>query len=949
MTSPPAESEGLDAFTHLHAQVRSALSERGFTTPTEPQRRAIPPLASGRNALVIAPTGTGKTETAMLPVFSDICAMSEEEREGISALYITPLRALNRDMRDRLEWWGEKLGVAVDVRHGDTTRYQRTKQANDPPDVLVTTPETLQAMLTGEKLRRALSDVSHVVVDEVHELASSKRGAQLSVGLERLGLLSGRFQRIGLSATVGSPEEVGKFLTGDRDFTVVEVDVGNRVEFDVHWPENRDEDRLLAGELACDEEMATHVRFIRDLVREHESTLIFVNTRQTAEALGALFTKLDEPIGVHHGSLSREARVEVEDRFKAGEIDGLVCTSSMELGIDVGRVDHVVQYGSPREVARLLQRVGRAGHRQDLVSEGTVVVGHPDDALEALVIARRGREGEVEPAAIHHGSLDVVANQLVGLLMDVGEVRAPDAYELVTRAYPFRDLSEEQFKAVVRELSKNRLVWLDEDADRLEKSGGTWQYFYANLSMIPDEETYEVYDLSSRKQVGTLDERFVVNFAEPGASFIQRGEMWRIDDIDDDESRVNVSPIQDPTGEIPSWVGQEIPVPQAVAQEVGELRGVAGTQLERGADLDSVARDLCARYPADVETVKQALAPVSRHVEADHPLPTDDRLVVEASARQVVVNSTNGHQVNETLGRMLAALVGQRTGSSVGMEVDPYRIEFEVPAKTRASAFVSTLEETDPDHVEAICELALKNSDTLKFTLAQVAAKFGTLKRYQGRGRFGGDRLLAALSDTPVFDEAVREVFHRDLAVDATTAVLGRVDEGDIEIAVARERTPLGTGGQSSGRELLVPENADASVIDAVRERIQNDRVILFCLHCQEWRRKTKVRRVRDRPECPECGATRIAALNPWDEEAVKAVRAPDKDDEQERLTERAYRSASLVQAHGKQAVVAMAARGVGPHNAARIISKLREDEDDFYRDILEQERQYARTQSFWD
>jgi ATP-dependent Lhr-like helicase len=949
MTGSPAESEGLDAFTHLHARVRAALSERGFATPTEPQRRAIPPLASGRNALVIAPTGTGKTETAMLPVFSDVCAKAPEDREGISALYVTPLRALNRDMRDRLEWWGEELDVEVDVRHGDTTQYQRTKQANDPPDVLVTTPETLQAMLTGEKLRRALSDVSHVVVDEVHELASSKRGAQLAVGLERLRLLSQSFQRIGLSATVGSPDEVGRFLTGDRDFTVVEVDVGNRVAFDVHWPEPRDGDCLLAGELACDEEMATHVRFIRDTVRDHESTLIFVNTRQTAEALGALFTKLDEPIGVHHGSLSRDARVEVEDQFKAGDIDGLVCTSSMELGIDVGRVDHVVQYGSPREVARLLQRVGRAGHRQDLVSEGTVVVGHPDDALEALVIARRGREGEVEPAAIHHGSLDVVANQLVGLLMDVGEVRAPDAYELLTRAYPFRDLSEAQFKSVVRELSKNRLLWLDEEADRLEKSGGTWQYFYANLSMIPDEETYEVYDLSSRKQVGTLDERFVVNFAEPGASFIQRGEMWRIDDIDDDESRVNVSPIADPTGEIPSWVGQEIPVPQAVAREVGELRSVAGSQLARGADVDSVARDLCSRYPAEVETVRKALDPVVRHVETGHPLPTDSRLVVESSARQVVLNSTNGHQVNETLGRLLAALVGQRTGSSVGMEVDPYRIEFEVPAKTRASAFVSTLEETDPAHVETICELALKNSDTLKFTLAQVAAKFGTLKRYQGQGRFGGDRLLAALADTPVFDEAVREVFHRDLAVEATADLLGRLHDGDVALDVARERTPLGTGGQSSGRELLVPENADASVIDAVRERIQNDRVILFCLHCQEWRRKTKVRRVRDPPECPECGATRIAALNPWDEEAVKAVRAPEKDDEQERLTERAYRSASLVQAHGKKAVVAMAARGVGPHNAARIISKLREDEDDFYRDILEQERQYARTQSFWD
>ena len=949
MTHSPTESEGMDAFTHLHPQVREALSERGFSTPTVPQRRAIPPLASGRNALVIAPTGTGKTETAILPVLSDICGMDEEEREGISALYVTPLRALNRDMRDRLEWWGGQLEIEVDVRHGDTTQYQRTKQANDPPDVLVTTPETLQAMLTGKKLRGALSDVSHVVVDEVHELASSKRGAQLAVGLERLRLLSQAYQRIGLSATVGSPEEVGRFLTGDRDFTVVEVDVGNRVDFSVEWPLPTDDDRLLAGELACDEEMATHVRFVRDLVHEHESTLIFVNTRQTAEALGALFNKLDEPIGVHHGSLSRQARVEVEDAFKAGEIDGLVCTSSMELGIDVGRVDHVVQYGSPREVARLLQRVGRAGHRQELVSEGTVVVGHADDALEALAIARRGAAGEVEPASIHHGSLDVVANQIVGILMDVGEIRAPEAYDLLTHAYPFRDLSREQFKSVVRELSKNRLLWLDEEADRLEKSGGTWQYYYANLSMIPDEETYEVYDLSSRTQVGTLDERFVVNFAEPGASFIQRGEMWRIDEIDDEESRVNVSPIQDPTGEVPSWIGQEIPVPQAVAREVGELRRVAGDQLNQGADLASVARDLAHRYPTDVETAKRALAAVEKHVEAGHPLPTDDRLVVEGSARQVVLNSTNGHQVNETLGRLLAALVGQRTGSSVGMEVDPYRIEFEVPAKTHASSFVSTIEETDPAHVEALCELALKNSDALKFTLAQVAAKFGTLKRYQGQGRFGGDRLLAALEDTPVFDEAMREVFHRDLSVDATADLLDRVRGGDVALDVARERTPLGTGGRSSGRELLVPENADASVIDAVRERIRNDRVILFCLHCQEWRRKTKVRRVPDQPECPDCGATRVAALNPWDDDAVKAVRASDKDDEQERLTERAYRSASLVQAHGKQAVIAMAARGVGPHNAARIISKLREDEDDFYRDILEQERQYARTQSFWD
>ena len=948
-----AAPRGMDAFASLGDAVRTALSERGFETPTEPQRRAIPPIAAGRNALVIAPTGTGKTETAMLPVLDSIARADAADREGLSALYITPLRALNRDMRERLEWWGETLDIEIDVRHGDTTQYRRSKQADDPPDVLVTTPETLQAMLTGSKLRTALSDVRHVVVDEVHELASAKRGAQLTVALERLRALSGAFQRVGLSATVGSPEEVGKFLTGDRDVEVVEVDVGSAVEFEVVHPEITREDERLAGELATDDTIASHVRLVRDIVRDHESTLVFVNTRQTAEALGSRFKTLDEPIEVHHGSLSKDVRIDVEDRFKAGDLDALVCTSSMELGIDVGRVDHVVQYGSPREVARLLQRVGRAGHRRDEVSRGTLVTSSPDDTLEALAIARRAAAGEVEPARIHHASLDTVANQIVGVVMDEGEVSARRAYDLVTAAYPFADLGEETFREVVRELSKNRLLWLDEDRDQLEKSGGTWQYFYANLSMIPDEETYEVHDISSRGQIGTLDERFVVNFAEPGAAFVQRGEMWRINDIDDDEARVNVTPIEDPSGEVPSWTGSEIPVPAHVAREVGEIRAVAAEQFDRGADREAVARDLRDRYPTNTHTISAALDPVERQVETGHPIPTAERFVVEGRARTVVVNSTHGHRINETFGRLLAALVGQRTGSSVGMEVSPYRIELEVPSRASARDVVEVLETTRPEHVEPTLELALGNSDALKFTLAQVAAKFGALKRYQGRERFGADRLLAALEDTPVYDEAVREVFHVDLAADATASLLADLhdDADSTSLETARERTPVGTGGRSSGQELVVPDNADASVIETIKQRLHDDRVRLLCLHCTDWEHTTKVRRVRDQPECPECGATRVACLNPWDEETPAAVRANagGRDDEAERLVERAYRSASLVQSHGKQAVIALAGRGVGPQTAARIIGKLREDDRDFYRDILKQERQYARTQSFWD
>ncbi|WP_187127444.1 DEAD/DEAH box helicase [Halorubrum lipolyticum] len=971
-----AEPSGMDAFAHLGSELREALSEQGFSTPTEPQREAIPPLADGKNALVLAPTGTGKTETAMLPVFDAIVdardSPGDQPREGISALYITPLRALNRDMMDRLEWWGDRLGVEVAVRHGDTTQYERSKQADDPPDVLITTPESLQAILTGSKMRVALEDVAHVVVDEVHELAAAKRGAQLTVGLERLRRVAGPFQRIGLSATVGDPEEVGRFLVGsgkrdpsregDRAFEIVEVAAGTRTDVRVLDPDITDRDTTLAGELAVDETTASHVRTIREIVADHESTLIFVNTRQTAEALGSRFKAIaereadtgdiDDPteIEVHHGSLSKDVRIDVEDRFKSGEIDGLVCTSSMELGIDVGRVDHVVQYGSPREVARLLQRVGRAGHRRDLVSEGTVVTQGGDDTLEALAIARRADAELVEPADIHHGSLDTVANQIVGVVMDEGDVHAREAYETVTSAYPFCDLSEPQFQEIVRELDGNHLLWLDEGSDTLEKSGGTWQYFYANLSMIPDESTYEVYDMSSRRQIGTLDERFVVNFAGPGETFVQRGEMWRITEVDEEEERVNVTPIPDPTGEVPSWIGREIPVPKPVAEEVGRIRGEAAAALKAGSTPEAVAGDLAERYPADEGTIAAALKPVVDHVDAGHPVPTDRRVVIEGSARTVAVNAAFGHEVNETLARLLAALVGQRAGSSVGMDVDPYRIEFEVPHGVGPGTFREVLETTDPDSLTAYLELALKNSDALKFTLAQVAAKFGSVKRYrEGRGRFGGDRLLAALEGTPVYDEALREVFHADLAVAETATLLEGAQDGSIETEIARERTPLGTAGRSSGTEFLVPENADADVIETVRERIRNDRVILFCLHCADWHRTTKVRRVPDQPECPDCGSTRVAALNPWDDETVAAVRATEKDDEQERRTERAHRAASLVQTHGKRAVIALAARGVGPHNAARIINKLRDDEDEFYRDVLRQEREYARTQSFWD
>jgi ATP-dependent Lhr-like helicase len=937
---------GAAAFTTLGDEVRAALSERGFETPTQPQRRALPALAAGENVLVVAPTGSGKTETAMLPVFDSLVGT---DNHGIGALYITPLRALNRDMRERLEWWGQTLDLDIDVRHGDTTDYQRQKQADDPPDVLVTTPETLQAMFTGSKLRTALSDVKHVVVDEIHELAVSKRGAQLAIAMERLRALAGPCQRIGLSATVDEAGEIAALLTGDRDWSVAEVPVGTALDIDVRCPDVTDADERLAKELLTDGEVASHVRAIDEIVAENEATLIFVNTRQTAEALGSRLREYGTNVGIHHGSLARDSRVDVESRFKTGELDALLCTSSMELGIDVGHVDHVVQYNSPRQVARLLQRVGRAGHREGDTSAGTIVTSHPDDVLESLVIARRARRGAVEPATIHHSSLDTVANQIAGLVMERGEIRAMRAYELVTRAYPFQDLDTARFKEIVQELAENRIVWLEEEHDRLEKRQGTWEYFYRNLSMIPDETAYDVEDVASGDRVGTLDERFVVNFAAPGEVFVQRGEMWRITEIDEEEETVTVSPIEDPAGEVPSWTGQEIPVAREVAGDVGQLRRVAGAQLAAGGTPAGVARDCCGRYDVDPETVLAGIDQLVAQVEAGQQVPTDETVLVESGGESVVVNACLGHQTNETLGRLLSALLGQQAGATVGLEVDPYRIELDVPRGVGASNVVSILQETDPAHVGALIERSLGNADALKFKLAQVAATFGALKRWRGSNRFGRDRLLDALEGTPVYEEALRELRHEELAVESASEVLAAIQADELAVEVLGEHTPIGTGGRSAGQELLTPENADASVIQTVKDRIQNDRVILFCLHCQDWKRTTAVKRVPEQPQCPECESTRVAALNPWDEETVSAVRAGKKDDEQEKQTERAYRAASLVQSHGKQAVIALAARGVGPHNAARIINKLREDEQEFYRDILSREREYARTRSFWD
>ncbi|KAA0006421.1 MAG: DEAD/DEAH box helicase, partial [Thermoplasmata archaeon] len=461
----------------LDERIKNAMKKLGLHELTLPQQKAIPEILNGSHCLLIAPTGMGKTEAALLPVFHQF--LNSRASNGIKILYVTPLRALNRDMLQRTLQWGKELHIKIAVRHGDTPKQERQRQASKPPDMLITTPETLQILLAGKKLRKALKSVRWLIIDEIHELASNERGMQLAIALERLKEIAGNFQRIGLSATIGNAKEVAKFLGGAEEVKIINVFMEKAMRIDVEYAED----------------MEVAIEKIEKELKKHESTLIFVNTRDTAELLGAKLIERKNSIEVHHGSLSREARVEAEEKFKNGKIKGLICTSSLELGIDIGRADFIIQFNSPRQVARIIQRVGRSGHRIGKVAKGKIIVsGSIEEYGEACVIAERALENKIEDIKIRKNDLSVLANQIAAMANEYGEIEAKKIYGIVRRAYPYQNLPYDVFIRVIEELKKNGVIWIENELIKKRKKATF--YFIENISMIPDERSIDVIDVT---------------------------------------------------------------------------------------------------------------------------------------------------------------------------------------------------------------------------------------------------------------------------------------------------------------------------------------------------------------------------------------------------------------------------------------------------------------------
>jgi ATP-dependent Lhr-like helicase len=490
------------AFETLAPAVRGFLSETGITSPTPPQALAWPLVSRGEDVLVVAPTGSGKTEAALLPLLSRL--VSEGTGEGISLLYITPMRALNRDMFKRLKVWCGRLGLTVDIRHGDTTLSQRAKQSSHPPNVLVTTPETLQAVLPGRRMRENLSHLKAVVVDELHNLVESKRGVQLTVGLQRLRKVAPGFQLVALSATIGTPDVAAKFLFGDGKRTIVKAEAPKEFAYAIEYPVPDPASQSAAKETYSAPDLAARLSRMNSLIGSHTSTLIFVNSRTVAEMLGEKLARLMKDVGVHHGSLPREERERVEQSFKDGNLKALVCTSTLELGIDIGSVDLVVQYMSPRQVTSLVQRVGRSGHSLGKVSKGVLVTVSADDILESSASISSARMGKIEPTRPYANSLDVLAHQIAGYLMDFEVMDAAKMLQEVRKAASFAELSEDAFNRTAAYLGELRKIRFD--GKTLTRTRLTRDYYYENLSMIPDETRYLVIDVSTNQSIGILGE-----------------------------------------------------------------------------------------------------------------------------------------------------------------------------------------------------------------------------------------------------------------------------------------------------------------------------------------------------------------------------------------------------------------------------------------------------------
>lgn len=943
-----------NVFSLLCRPVRRLLEDRGFTEPTEPQRRIIPLILGGKNVLLISATATGKTEAAMLPVM-DRFLMMGNRKPGISILYITPLRALNRDILDRMTYWCNRLDIKLGIRHGDTGTQERNRQRTNPPDMLITTPETLQAILLGRTLKQYLKQVKWIVIDEIHELADNKRGSQLSIALERLREQADTPpQMIGLSATIGSPDKVATFLAGqDRPVETVQVSALRETRFDIIFPEPETEDYENAAKLFTHPEVASRLRAMRELIENHQTTLIFTNTRSTSEVLASRFNLWDLkfPISIHHGSLAKSSRITAEQGLKTGDIRTVICTSSLELGIDIGSIDLVIQYNSPRQVTRLLQRVGRSGHRLDRVSKGIIISLNSDDALESMVICNRALKEVMEPLRIPEKPFDVLVNQMTAELLQRGRLYFLQVVNLFKGAYAFRDLSVEDVKFTAAYMHNRypRMAWVSAEDEVIIRPRGSrkaiYKYFFNNLSMIPDEKDYLVLDGKDDAPIGVLQEAFVAEYGKPGVKFTLRGSPWKILNVHNDKIYVKSEP--DPTGAIPSWIGEEIPVPFEVAQEVGRIKGRVADDLATGEDHASIAAELAKIYPASAATIMRATREIAEQQKRGLPVPTDKRVVLESWEDKVIIHANFGTLVNRTLARVVGHIISEETGYPVGVQQETYMVTTQTVGEIDSKHVAQILRTLAKKDVEKLIGDAVTKTGVFKRRLINVARKAGALSKFADFSNVTLGRLMKSFEGSIIYEEALKDTYRLDLDVEETINLLRKIASGEIDVVIAEtggEVTPIGKviiDGISLKSDIVPPEKMDKIILESAKARLYSETRILACHGKNDWVGIARIKDLDEKLVCPVCGSTEIGVYDRFIEEVQEqqGIERSRSVKEKPKWRERGREVSKLVSLYGRRAAIIGAAKRVDITEAWDILAETEGESDSFFTRIVDAER----------
>jgi ATP-dependent Lhr-like helicase len=833
-----------------------------FGEPSPPQIASWPRIAQGQNALILAPTGSGKTLAAFLWCINELFRLGVQQAlaDQVYVLYVSPLKALNNDIQKNLlqplrgiRAYARAAGVDVPVvrsavRTGDTTQRQRAAMVRRPPHILITTPESLYIILATSRFREAFRQVRYVIVDEIHAVSDDKRGIHLALSLERLEHLVragredlegkvGAFSRIGLSATQKPLDEIARFLVGmdhtgqPRPCEIIDTGARKGLDVQVIAPV----DNLLEAQV--DAIWGSAYEHLLSMIREHETTLVFTNSRYKAERTALRLAELagDRPVraGAHHGSLSRQVRLEMEDQLKQGKLDALVATASLELGIDVGSVDLVCQVQSPKSVSTGTQRIGRAGHLLGATSKGRLLAMDRDDLVESAVLVKAIVDGEIDTTRIPANCLDVLAQQVVGAVA-ADDWNADDLYALCRQAYPYRDLDRADYERVLDMLSGGyvldmerapypKLNW-DRVNNMLYPERSARLIAFRSSGTIPDVQDYDVYLVKNQTRVGQLDEGFVEKL-HTGDIFCLGTSSWQV--IGFERNRVLVEDVYGRAPTIPFWGGDRGSRTYDLGLLVGLFRRELEAQMAHGDPLGWLQRT----YHVDRDGAQAICAYLREQQMVTGQLPSDRLLLVEQfrdelGLRQVVIHSPFGVRVHDPWAMALSEATAETYGFHPQTATVDDGILMTIPADARIdeAALASLYRLVTPESLDRLLRRAVFDAPVFASRFRHNAVRaLMVLREYRGRRTpvwlqsLRASALLEACrddSDFPLIVETLRECLHESLDVPNLRRVLAAVAAGEIEVQAIETRIP----SPLTHALLLVGQYGDAGTVPA-RER----------------------------------------------------------------------------------------------------------------------------------